>query len=432
MDSKTQAATAAYRGTTWRLEMKTPEDVAAMLRLHQLGWGSKSIARELGIARNTVKRYLRQGGWMPYRRPDRVRCLENLESWLREEFIRHRGNAAVVHQELSRQHGIEVTLRTVQRAVSPYRQELAAEARATVRFETRPGRQLQADFGQIQVRIGGERTRVHLAVLTLGYSRRIFVAAWPCERQAQWLQSIEQALIHFGGVPEELLLDNARALVQSHDARTREVVFHPTLAAFCRHWGMVPRACAPYRARTKGKDERAVGYVKRNGIAGHEFDSWEALEAHLAWWMREVADVRVHHTTGERPIDRFERDEQAALGSLAGRPPFLQRRTLSRRVQSDCCVEVDTNHYSVPYRLVGRQAQVEVVEDRLTIQVGGAVVAHHRVVSGARQWVIDPRHLDGVVRRRDGDEVELAARPRRRAELLRPLSVYEELAGGAL
>lgn len=411
--------------------MKTPEDVAAMTRLHELGWGSKRIARELGIARNTVKRYLRHGGWTPYKKPDRVRCLAHLDQWLREEFVRHRGNAAVVHQELFRRHGLEVTLRTVERAVRPYRQEWAAEARATVRFETRAGRQMQADFGQVQVRIGGERTRIHLAVLTLGYSRRIYVVAWPCERQTQWLRSIEQALVHFGGVPEELLLDNARALVQSHDPRTREVVFNRTLAAFCRHWGLVPRACAPYRAQTKGKDERAVGYVKRNAIAGHDFGSWEELQAHLAWWMREVADVRIHHTTGERPIDRFERDERAALRPLAGRPPFLQRRSLSRRVQSDCCVEVDTNHYSVPYRHVGRHAQIEIVDARLTIAVGGEVVAEHTVTVGSRQWVIDPRHLDGVVRR-DKDEVERVAAGRPTPELLRPLSVYEELTGGAL
>lgn len=75
---------------------------------------------------------------------------------------------------------------------------------------------------------------------------------------------------------------------------------------------MIPKACAPYRARTKGKDERGVGYVKRNAIAGHRFVSLEALRAHLSYWIREVADPRVHGTIGEEPIRRFERAELCA------------------------------------------------------------------------------------------------------------------------
>ena len=89
-------------------------------------------------------------------------------------------------------------------------------------------------------------------------------------------------------------------------------MFNAELLAFARHWGFRPRACAPYRARTKGKDERGVGYVKRNAIAGRSFASFAALEAHLDAWMREVADVRIHGTTGEAPVERFARDEAAA------------------------------------------------------------------------------------------------------------------------
>ena len=98
---------------------------------------------------------------------------------------------------------------------------------------------------------------------------------------------------------------NPKALVEHHDATTREVRFNGRLHAFARYWGFAPRACAPYRARTKGKDERGVGYVKKNAIAGRRFESWAALEAHLDRWMREVADQRVHGTTGVAPAERF-------------------------------------------------------------------------------------------------------------------------------
>jgi transposase len=98
--------------------MLAPEQVTVMMQLQQLGWGTKRIARELGCDRKTVKRYLRQGVWQAYRQPRRSRALDGLEVWLSERFRRHRGNADVVRQELATEHGITVSLRTVERAVA--------------------------------------------------------------------------------------------------------------------------------------------------------------------------------------------------------------------------------------------------------------------------------------------------------------------------
>jgi transposase len=333
--------------------MRAPDEVAAMLRLHALGWGSRRIAKELGCCRDTVKRYLAAGGWRCYRRPGRPKKLDGLESWLEEKFRQHRGNADVLRQELQREHGILITLRTLERAVAHLRRELLAEARATVRFETPPGKQLQIDFGELRLPVGGESGRLFLFVATLGYSRRVYVRAFRHERQAAWLEGMEGAFRHFGGITEEVLFDNARALVDRHDPATREVVFNERLHAFARYWGFRPQACAPYRARTKGKDERGIGYVKHNAIAGHVFASWPALEAHLEWWMREVADQRIHGTTGETPLNRFLQEEAQRLHPLNDKASFLQIRELSRRVASHSCVEVDTNQYSVPWRLIG-------------------------------------------------------------------------------
>ena len=255
-----------------------------------------------------------------------------------------------MRQELQSEKGIVASLRTVQRAVEPYRQELLAEARATVRFETPPGRQLQIDFGERLVGIGGRKVKVFLFVATLGYSRRCHVRAFRHERQESWFDGLESTFLAFGGVPKEVVLDNARALVIDHDVQTRTVVFNARLLAFARHWDFRPRACAPYRARTKGKTESGVGYVKKNAIAGRMFTSWEAFEAHLAAWERDIANARAHGTTGEAPILRFTRDEASRLKPTADRPPFRACRMLERRVRNDCAVEVDGNAYSVPWR----------------------------------------------------------------------------------
>ncbi len=209
-------------------------------------------------------------------------------------------------------------------------------------------------------------------------------------------------------------------------------MFNERFHAFARYWGVRPVACAPYRARTKGKDERGVGYAKGNAIAGRSFASWAALEAHLACWMREVADVRVHGTTGEAPIVRFEREEEATLRPLAGRPPFRQLRELTRRVHNDGCVDVDTNHYSVPWRLIG--AQVSIIVSGCEVQVlhAGTEVARHGQRRGRRERAVDVAHLCGIVAGGAGvpgaDGVMTAVPPS--ADLLRPLVEYEQAAGG--
>jgi transposase len=416
-----------------REAMLEPEEVSAMLRLKELGWGSKRIAREFGVSRNTVKDYIAAGGWTPYRQPGRKKALDELAGWLRERLRRHRGNADVIRQELAAEKGIIVSLRTVERAVKPYRRELEAEARATVRFETAPGWQMQIDFGERLVEIGRHRVRAYLFVATLGSSRRHHVRVFRNERQESWFDGLESAFAKFGGVTEEVLVDNARALVVDHDPATRTVVFNDKLKAFAKHWGFRPRACAPYRARTKGKTENGVGYVKRNAIAGRSFPTWEALEAHLEAWSREVADVRVHGTTGEAPIVRFQRDEAKILRSIAGIPPFHVVRELVRRVQADCAVEIDGNAYSVPWRLIGETVRATIMDGIVCIYHGSQQVAVHQACAGRRQRSVNPAHFDGLAglrpsypRPSDLPSSTVQLPP----ALLRSLGEYEALLGG--
>ena len=212
--------------------------------------------------------------------------------------------------------------------------------------------------------------------------------------------------------------------------------FNERLHAFTRYFGVRPVACAPYRARTKGKNERRVGYVKYNALAGRSYASWDALEAHLATWIREVADVRVHGTTGETPIARFEREERQALRSLSGRPLFRQLRELSRRVQNGAYVDVDTNHYSVPWRRIGAEVSVTVGSGQVRVLHAGVEVACHDRRLGRRERAVDRAHLHCIVPRQQDPSAKVDAdMPRQLAitsgmELLRPLAEHEQVAGG--
>jgi transposase len=198
-----------------------------------------------------------------------------------------------------------VSRRTLQRAVQAYRQALKAEALATTRFETPAGRQLQIDFGERLVEISGVRVKAFAFVATLGHSRRLHLRAFRNEQPASWFVGLESAFTTFGGVPGHVLMDNPRALVVRHDAVIRTVLFNDKLLAFAQHWGFSPRACVPYRARTKGKTESGVGYIKKNAIAGRGTCACTAGLTQGAW----MADLGCTSSAGAafacRPIRDF-------------------------------------------------------------------------------------------------------------------------------
>lgn len=284
------------------------------------------------------------------------------------------------------------------------------------------------------VEIAGAKVKAFVFVATLGYSRRCHVRAFRHERQESWFIGLESAFLAFGGVPEEVLMDNPRALVVRHDAASRQVQFNDKLIAFAKHWCFRPRACAPYRARTKGKTESGVGYVKKNAIAGHflrELGGIRGAPRQMGARGRQRAHPR---HDGEVPMVRFELDEAHRLQQLSDRPSFGRLRELTRVVGNACAVEVDTNSYSVPWRLIGERVAVTGAAGEVRIRHGVREVAVHPQAQGRRQRVIVRAHLDGVAgcaaaarRQEIGASPVLSPAP----ALLRPLSEYEAIIGGS-
>jgi transposase len=404
--------------------MVDPEIVKQLRALHALGWGSRRIAGELGISRNSVRRYIREGAAAETQTRPGAWTLDAEQRAAARELLdgAAEGNGVVVKRLLA-ERDVDVPLRTLQRALAPHRQAKRAAELATVRFETAPGHQMQIDFGEKFVRIAGILTKVFFFVAVLGYSRRIFARASLSQRQDDWREGLAGAFRRFGGVTQRILIDRARALVLGDDRESGTVRVHPTFAAFCRDWGVEVSACRPYRARTKGKTESGVGFVKHNAIAGIEFVNFAALETHLDHWMIE-ADERTHGTTHERPCDRFERDEKSTLRALPSRPPPIRERRVTRRVASDCFVDVDTIRYSVPHRLVRRSVEVLVAEHEVVVFDGATVVARHRRHVEPHQRVVDPSHFEGIYRR--GDDAATAAS----SPLSRSLDDYAACIGG--
>jgi len=400
-------------------------------RMRSQGLSVSDIARRAGLDRKTVRRCLRQEQWEPYRRECRQDTLMAMhQAWLKERAPQVRYSARILFQELKRL-GYEGGYDTVKIAVRPLRVEASAESLTQTRFETEPGEQAQVDWGQVTVRFGAEPTKVHVFVMTLGFSRRGWAEGFADEQMASFLSAHERAFDHFGGRTEEMLYDRMRTVIDLRpDGRRR---WNPTFDAFAKHWGFEPRLCRAYRAQTKGKVESGVKYIKINFVPGRTFRDLDDFNEQLRQWTAEIADVRVHGTTHERPIDRFAREAEA-LVATRDHPSFLQAVQRDRVVADDWLVSIDTNRYSVPWRLIGKTVQVIRVGGAWQIRHRGELVAEHEVLAGRHRLSIKPEHGPGAAVRNArnrfaGPPPAQGATPPMSVDVVevRDLAVYEQM-----
>ena len=183
-----------------------------------------------------------------------------------------------------------------------------------VRFETAAGLQAQVDFAEFHLPWG---KRFALLVV-LGYSRLLWLQFYPRQTMAVLMRGLEAAFSAFGGVPAELLFDQMKAvIIDDERASGGKLLENLEFARFAAHWGFRIRACRPYRARTKGKVERPVGYVRDSFFYGRTFLNDADLNAQALSWTMQKANARMHRTTQEVPRVRFERNERAMLKPLA-------------------------------------------------------------------------------------------------------------------
>jgi hypothetical protein len=232
----------------------------------------------------------------------------------------------------------------------------------------------------------------------LGYSRRFHFWCTDSEDAEHTYEGLIRSFEWFGGVTEEVLLDNQKAAVFNH--RPGEgVTFQAAFMDFAEHYGFRPRACKPYRARTKGKDERMVGYIKGHFFVRYRsFASWAHLNQLAEQWLREEADGREHGTVHEVVAERFAREVPHLKPLPAMRYDTSYRQT--RTVNWDGYIEVRGNRYSVPGELIGSVVAVRIgLDDSLRVYAhdgadGGDVriVAQHRLRNVHEGWVTVADH----------------------------------------
>lgn len=365
-----------------------------MYRWIEEGLPIAEIARRLGRCRQTLYNWMKRDE-TPEEPAPRASKLDPYKAHIDSRLERFDLPATVLRREI-RAQGYRGGITIVREYVAQVKQRQVR--RLVDRFETEPGRQAQLDWASCGTILHqGRRRRLSLLVVVLGYSRTIWARFVVSERRPVLMKLLEQAFSELGGVARELLIDNFKQAVEVARTAEEPAKLQKEFASFAEHWGFEVVACPPYWPRAKGKVERVISYVKSSFLEGREFVDLEDLNAQLRAWLCEVANVRIHGTTGERPVDRLAADREAML-PLGQRPyPVTSRST--RRADHDARISYGGVRYSVDPRILQGRRGVEVeacvgTDERLRLYYDGQVVGEHRLMPSGSPPQDDPRHAE--------------------------------------
>ena len=349
-----------------------------------------AISRRLRCSRHTVAAALKQDRPPVRQAARRASILDPYKAKIDALLVRSPGLSAVrIREEIARgpegYTGSAISVRRYVRTVRPARGRVYQE----VHYD--PGQAMQVDWGECgRVQIGATTRRVSVFVAVLCYSRLMFIEFTLSQRKAEFYRGLVNALEFFGGSPRAVIVDNLKAAVINGSGRT--ACFHPEFLALCGYYCLQPIPCERRDPESKGIVEAGVRYVKRNALAGRaeELVHFEDYLAFAPCWRDQVANLRVHETTRQRPVDHFAH-ERSLLRKLPA-IPFDTDEVVPAVVSPHARIEFDGNRYSAPPTLVRRPVTIRATRDELRVLHEGRVVAQHVRCYQRRQSILSPDH----------------------------------------
>jgi len=344
--------------------------------LHRQGDSIRGIARERGLSRKTVRRYLRSGDPPRYvRTKRRPSLLDPYKDYLQSRLAALPELPATVLLREIQAQGYQGKITLIKDFVRPLKAERQRLQELTVRFETAPGEQAQVDWSDFGRLASGQR--LYGLCVVLGWSGAMFVYFSRRMVVHELLYGLVLAFEYFGGLPKKLLFDNAKTVVLKRERRVADSKLHPRFQDFLGHYGLELQLCELGRARTKGKVERPMAYIDKSLVLPRK-ERWQTgadANRDARVWLDEVANVRIHGTTGVPPFERLLREDLLPLSEMR---PFDLSWVEARRVHKDCHFSWEGNRYSVPWQYGSSSVLVRRHPDGLlAVERDGEVIALH-------------------------------------------------------
>ena len=353
--------------------------------LNRQGHSIRAIARLTGLSRNTIRTVLRGERSLKRQESPRVSELDPFKDYLRKRRSEYPLSAVRLLDEI-RPMGFDGSLVIVRRFLASLEDDASRDRKLTVRFETPPGQQAQADWGHVgHLRDAQGRSQpIYAFVYVLSFSRMLFVHFTTSMNLETLIEGHQKAFDYLGGWPREILYDNMKQV------RLDPGRWNPSFLDFANHYGFTPKTHRPYRPRTKGKVERAVDYVKNSFVMGRQFADLGEINAQAIVWLEATANVRIHATTGRRPVDL---QPQEGLIPVASVPAYRYVDSVRRTVNFEAMVFYEGSRYSVPPTYAGKPVQVSALGGQVVIRVGDTIIAEHREATEVGQCVTDREHI---------------------------------------
>ena len=351
------------------------------------------IARELGLAARTVRKWLTEE-YRPRRNAPRASALDPFKGQIMGMLQLHPYSAVQVLATL-RDQGFIGGITTVKDYIQQIRPK-TKEAFLTLSFA--PGECAQVDWGSWEmIDMGSARRRLSFFVMVLGYSRMLYVEFTLSQSQEHFLQAHRNAFEFFGGVPEKIMCDNCKTAVLSHP-HGLAASFNPRYADFAAHYGFRIKACNVRKANEKGIVENAVGYVKHNFLSGRPIGQFASINPAVRLWLDQTANVRIHSKVRRRPVDLLL-TEKPSLRPLPANP--YDCATVETVVaNSQFRVRVDGNRYSVPSAYAGHKLLLKLYPERLCLYEGDKLAAEHLRLYDRGQDIENPDHAKELLERK--------------------------------
>jgi transposase len=378
----------ALFGDEKRVMLKLP-DYMDILTLKKEGNSIRAIAQMSGHSRNTIRRVLRGEHSLQFKTPTKTSKLDSFKAYLTERYQQYQLSAVRLLDEI-KPMGYNGSLPTLRRFLHTLKVPGERARRVTVRYETPPGQQAQADwaFCGTFTSPSGKPIHIYVFLMVLSFSRMMFIRFTTSMKLSVLIECHQAAFEFFGGWPATILYDNMKQV------RLSRTQWNEGFLDFCRHYGFAPKTHRPFRPRTKGKVERMVDYMKDNFLAGRSFESVDQLNTEGRHWLDHTANARLHSTTERVPAELFLEKEQAVLTPYATVTPYRVSQPVNRIVSWESLVQYEGSRYSVPPAHAGKTVQVAADAGMITIRCGEVIIAEHPQALKNGQCLVQREHLD--------------------------------------